>query len=656
MELPKNYDPSLFEAEIYATWEKKGYFKAQGDKAPEKPSFCIVMPPPNITGQLHMGHALDNTIQDTITRYKRMAGYDALWLPGTDHASIATELKVVEKLRSEGISKEQIGREKFLEHAFAWKDEYGGRIVKQLRRLGSSCDWSREAFTMDKNCSKAVRAVFKRLYDKGLIYKGKKIVNWCPSCRTALSDAEVEYDEKDGFLWHIRYPLTDGTGYLTVATTRPETMLGDTAVAVNPQDEKYKSIVGKTLTLPLVNKEIPVIADSYVEIGFGTGAVKITPAHDPNDFEVGLRHDLEVIDVMTDSALMNENAGKYEGLTSLECRKQIVNDLDEQGYLVKTEPYKHNVGSCYRCGTTAEPRVSEQWFVKMTPLAKPAIRAVRQRKTVFVPDRFSKIYYNWMENIRDWCISRSLWWGHRLPVYYCAACGEVHVTDKEAAPTKCTKCGGTAFTQEEAVLDTWFSSALWPFSTLGYPNMQSKDLSKFYPTDVLVTAYDIIFFWVARMIFSGIENMGQVPFAQVLIHGIVRDSQGRKMSKSLGNGIDPLILIDKFGADALRLSLITGIAPGTDIRFSEDKIEPQRNFLNKLWNASRFVMMNLEGKSIKDVSELTKITSAGKWILKKTDSCVRAVTRNLEKYELGLALARIYDFIWGDYCDWYIEL
>ncbi len=650
MELPKNYEPQGFEGRIYENWEKSGYFRAEVD--PSKKPFTIVIPPPNITGQLHMGHALNETIQDVIIRHKRMQGYSALWLPGTDHASIATEVKIVDKLRAEGTSKEEIGREEFLKRAYAWKDEYGGRIVTQLKRLGDSCDWSRLAFTMDEKCSKAVKEVFVNLYNKGLIYQGSRIINWCPHCKTALSDAEVEYEEQAGHLWHIRYPYTDGSGYLVVATTRPETMLGDTAVAVNPKDERYKDKVGKTLKLPLTDREIPIVADDYVELDFGTGCVKITPAHDPNDFEVGLRHNLEVIRVMDDSGVINENGYAYVGLDRYEARKRMVADLEAQGLIEKIEPYTHNVGTCYRCGSTVEPIVSKQWFVKMAPLAKPAVQVVKDKEITFLPARFTKTYYNWMNNIKDWCISRQLWWGHRIPAWYCDDCGEVIVAKE--APATCPKCGSKHLHQDEDVLDTWFSSALWPFSTLGYPD-KTADLAYFYPTNLLVTAYDILFFWVARMIFSGIEHMGQVPFPEVLFHGLVRDAQGRKMSKSLGNGIDPLLLIDKYGADALRFSLITGVAPGSDIRFSEDKMEPARNFLNKLWNASRFVLMNTEGKELPEIGSF-RYSPADKWILYKLNRTIRDVNKFLGKYELGMANSALYDFIWSDFCDWYIEL
>lgn len=646
----KTFTPQEFEQRIYAKWCKEGYFTPKIDKT--KKPFSIVIPPPNITGQLHMGHALNNTLQDIIVRYKRMDGYCTLWVPGTDHASIATELKIVEQIQKEGLSKESIGREAFLERAYKWKDQYGGRIVEQLKRLGSSCDWTREAFTMDKKCSKAVREVFVNLYNKGLIYRGNRMTHWCPGCGTAISDAEIEYEEQASYLWHLRYPYTDGSGYMVVATTRPETMLGDTAVAVNPNDEQYKDVIGKTMKLPLVDRLIPVIADDYVELGFGTGAVKITPAHDPNDFEVGKRHDLEVITVIDDRGFMNELAGKYQGMTREEARKAIVEDLKALDLVEKIEPYNHNVGVCYRCHSAIEPRVCEQWYLKMEELAKPAIDVVRSDKTQFIPKRFDKIYFNWMENIKDWCISRQLWWGHRIPCWYCDDCGEMIVSKTD--PTVCPKCGKSHLRQEEDVLDTWFSSALWPFSTLGFPE-KTEDLEYFYPTNLLVTAYDIIFFWVARMIFSGIEHMGETPFPEVLIHGIVRDSQGRKMSKSLGNGVDPLLLIDKFGADSLRYSLCTGVAPGGDIRFSDDRMESSRNFMNKVWNASRYVIMNLEGKQTLKLEDVT-LTDADKWILTKLQNVVKDVRKNLDKYEIGLALAKLYDFVWSDYCDWYIEL
>ena len=650
MDMSKTYNPSEFEKDIYKEWEEKGYFRAEVD--PNKLPFTIVIPPPNITGQLHMGHALDETLQDTLIRFKRMQGYSALWLPGTDHASIATEVKIVEQMAKEGITKKDIGRDGFLKRAWAWKEKYGGRIIEQLKTLGSSCDWSRLAFTMDNRCSKAVKEVFVNLYEKGLIYRGDRIINWCPDCKTALSDAEVEYVEEDSNLWYIKYPLKDGSGFVTVATSRPETMLGDTAVAVNPKDKKYKDLIGKTLIIPIVNREIPIIADEYVELGFGTGAVKITPAHDPNDFEVGLRHNLQVIRVIADDGFMNENSGKYQGIKSEDCRKQIVEDLKSLGVLEKIEPLHHNVGHCYRCNHTVEPIVSKQWFVKMEPLAKPAIEVVRKKSVKFTPDRFSKIYFNWMENIKDWCISRQLWWGHRIPAYYCKDCGEMIISKEDVKV--CTKCGSTNIVQDEDVLDTWFSSALWPFSTLGYPE-NTEDLKYFYPTDVLVTGYDIIFFWVARMIFSGIEHMGRIPFKYVLIHGLVRDSQGRKMSKSLGNGIDPTEIIAKYGADTLRFSLINGVAAGSDMRFSDEKIEGARNFMNKIWNASRFVLLNAEDKNIRPLKEC-KLSSVDKWIISKLNKTIKEVTINMEKFEMGVALSIIYDFAWSDFCDWYIEL
>ncbi len=648
--MAKTYNPSEFEDRIYKTWEKEGYFTPTID--PNKLPFTIVIPPPNITGQLHMGHALDETLQDTLIRFKRMQGYAALWLPGTDHASIATEVKIVEQMAKEGLTKNDVGREGFLKRAWAWKEQYGGRIVEQLKKLGSSCDWSRLSFTMDEKCSRAVKEVFVNLYNKGLIYQGNRIINWCPHCKTALSDAEVEYEEEDSHLWYINYKVKDSDEFLTVATSRPETMLGDTAVAVNPKDKRYKHLVGKTLILPVLNKEIPVIADDYVELDFGTGAVKITPAHDPNDFEVGVRHNLEVIKVIKDDGTMGDAAGEYEGMPSSEYREVIVNKLKELGALVKIEPLHHNVGHCYRCGTTVESTVSKQWFVKMEPLAKPAVEVVKNKKIKFIPQRFSKIYYNWMENIKDWCISRQLWWGHRIPAYYCDDCGEMTVSKENV--TVCPKCGGTHIRQDEDVLDTWFSSALWPFSTLGYPD-KTPDLDYFYPTDVLVTGYDIIFFWVARMIFSGLEHMNRIPFKDVLIHGLVRDAQGRKMSKSLGNGIDPLKIIDQYGADTLRFSLINGIAPGSDMRFSDEKLEGSRNFMNKIWNASRFVLMNAEGKEIKNLSDC-KLSVADKWIITKLNKAIRDVTVNMERYEMGIALAKLYDFVWNDFCDWYIEL
>lgn len=648
-ELAKAYEPKEVEDRIYDFWMKGKYFHAEVD--PKKKPYTIVIPPPNITGQLHLGHAMDETLQDTLIRWRRMQGYSALWLPGTDHASIATEAKIVEAMRKEGITKEEIGREKFLERAWAWKDQYGGRIVEQLKKLGSSCDWDRLRFTMDEGCNKAVNHVFKKLYDKGLIYRGERIINWCPHCKTSISDAEVVFEEKEGSFWHLRYPLSDGSGYIELATTRPETMLGDTAVAVHPDDERYKALVGKTVILPLVNKEIPIIADSYVEQDFGTGVVKITPAHDPNDFEVGLRHNLPVINVMDDGGVINENGGKYAGMPALEARKQIVKDLDEAGFLLKIEPIKHNVGTCYRCGTVVEPRVSTQWFVKMEPLAKPAIDAVKDGDIRFIPERMDKVYYNWMENIKDWCISRQLWWGHQIPAWYCE-CGETIVS--ETVPTVCPKCGGTHLTRDPDTLDTWFSSALWPFSTLGWPD-NTEELKYFYPTNTLVTGYDIIFFWVARMIFSGLEHMGEVPFNTVFFHGLIRDAQGRKMSKSLGNGVDPLDVISVYGADALRFTLVTGNSPGNDLRFSEEKVSASRNFANKIWNAARFILMNIEGKDI-DCALPKKLYTSDKWILNRFNNVTAAVTENLEKFELGMAVSKLYDFIWDDFCDWYIEL
>lgn len=648
-ELAKAYEPKEVEDRIYDFWMKGKYFHAEVD--PKKKPYTIVIPPPNITGQLHLGHAMDETLQDTLIRWRRMQGYSALWLPGTDHASIATEAKIVEAMRKEGITKEEIGREKFLERAWAWKDQYGGRIVEQLKKLGSSCDWDRLRFTMDEGCNKAVNHVFKKLYDKGLIYRGERIINWCPHCKTSISDAEVVFEEKEGSFWHLRYPLSDGSGYIELATTRPETMLGDTAVAVHPDDERYKALVGKTVILPLVNKEIPIIADSYVEQDFGTGVVKITPAHDPNDFEVGLRHNLPVINVMDDGGVINENGGKYAGMPALEARKQIVKDLDEAGFLIKIEPIKHNVGTCYRCGTVVEPRVSTQWFVKMEPLAKPAIDAVKDGDIRFIPERMDKVYYNWMENIKDWCISRQLWWGHQIPAWYCE-CGETIVS--ETMPTVCPKCGGTHLTRDPDTLDTWFSSALWPFSTLGWPD-NTEELKYFYPTNTLVTGYDIIFFWVARMIFSGLEHMGEVPFNTVFFHGLIRDAQGRKMSKSLGNGVDPLDVISVYGADALRFTLVTGNSPGNDLRFSEEKVSASRNFANKIWNAARFILMNIEGKDI-DCALPKKLYTSDKWILNRFNNVTAAVTENLEKFELGMAVSKLYDFIWDDFCDWYIEL
>ena len=649
-ELAKIYEPNEVEDRIYKFWLDGGFFHAEVDE--KKEPYTIVIPPPNITGQLHMGHALDQTLQDILIRTKRMQGYSALWMPGTDHASIATEAKIVEAMRQEGISKDDLGREKFLERAWAWKEKYGGTIISQLKKLGSSCDWERERFTLDTGCSKAVREVFVTLYEKGLIYRGERIINWCPHCKTSISDAEVSYDEHDGNFWHLRYPLSDGSGYVCLATTRPETMLGDTAVAVHPDDERYKSIVGKTVILPLLNKEIPVIADEYVEMDFGTGVVKITPAHDPNDFEVGLRHNLPVINVMTDDAKMTTDCGKYSGMDRYEARRAIVADLEEGGYLVKVEPMKHNVGSCYRCNSVVEPRISKQWFVKMEPLAKPAISAVKDGDITLIPARFEKTYYNWMENIKDWCISRQLWWGHRIPAWYCADCGEVIVSRE--APTVCPKCKSAQLSQDEDTLDTWFSSALWPFSTLGWPE-ETPEYKYFYPTNTLVTGYDIIFFWVARMIFSGLAYTDKVPFDTVLFHGIVRDSQGRKMSKSLGNGIDPLLEIERYGADALRFTLATGNSPGNDMRYSPERVEASRNFANKIWNAARFVLMNLDENE--PAPYIPKdLALEDKWILSKYNDVVEAVTQNLDKYELGLAVSKLYDFIWDVFCDWYIEI
>ena len=648
-ELEKTYSPASFEERIYNEWCEKKYFTPTIDKT--KPAYSIVIPPPNITGQLHMGHALDNTLQDILIRYKRMSGCCTLWLPGTDHASIATEAKIVEAMKKEGLTKEDLGREKFLERAWEWKKQYGGRIISQLKKLGSSCDWSRERFTLDEGCSEAVKEVFVGLYEKGLIYRGERIINWCPHCLTSISDAEVEYEDQAGHFWHIRYPLTDGSGYLELATTRPETLLGDTAVAVNPSDERYKHLVGKTLTLPLVGREIPIVADEYVEKDFGTGVVKITPAHAPNDFEVGRRHDLPVINVMTPDARIIDEYEKYAGMDRFEARKAIVADLEAGGYLIKVEDYSHNVGTCYRCGTTVEPRVSLQWFVKMEPLAKPAIDAVRNGDIKFVPERFDKNYFHWMENIRDWCISRQLWWGHRIPAFYCDDCGEIVVTKENSAVCPCC---GKAMRQDPDTLDTWFSSALWPFSTMGWPD-KTEDLEYFYPTNTLVTGYDIITFWVSRMIFSGLEWMGEKPFSTVLIHGLVRDAQGRKMSKSLGNGIDPLEIIKDYGADALRFALASGNSPGNDMRFSDEKIEAARNFANKLWNAARFVLMNLD---IEDTAaaDPDKLAPEDKWILSKLNTLAGRVNANLENYELGVALSEIYDFIWDVFCDWYIEL
>ena len=651
-ELPKVYEPQQVETKIYDMWQEGGYFHAEKDES--KKPFTIVMPPPNVTGQLHMGHAMDATLQDTLIRFKRMQGYNALWLPGVDHAGIATQIKVEEELRvKEGLTRYDLGREKFLERVWDWKHKYGNRIVEQQKKLGASCDWDRARFTMDEGCSKAVREVFVSLYEKGLIYKGSRIINWCPNCVTALSDAEVEYVDKPGHLWHIRYPLADGSGEVVVATTRPETMLGDTGVCVNPNDERYQHIIGKKVILPLVNKEIPVVADDYAEMEFGTGCVKMTPAHDPNDFEVGLRHNLEVIRVLNDNGVVNEFGGKYEGMDRYDARKAIVADLEEQGYLVKIEDHAHNVGTCYRCHKDVEPIISAQWFVKMQPLAEEAIRVVKEGETKFVPDRFSKTYMNWMENVRDWCISRQLWWGHQIPAWTRSDCGHITVSREDA--TVCEKCGSTHITREEDVLDTWFSSALWPFETLGWPE-NTDDFNYFYPTDVLVTGYDIIFFWVARMIFSGCEHTGKTPFHTVLIHGLVRDNLGRKMSKSLGNGIDPLEMIEKYGCDALRMNMVTSNSPGNDMRFYVERCEAMRNFANKLWNASRYVMMNLAEDTVNELPSLDKLEIADKWVLSKLNNLIAEVTENLEKYELGIAVQKVYDFIWDTYCDWYIEL
>ena len=649
-ELPKQYDPKLVEDSIYDLWTENDCFHAEPD--PDKTPYSIVMPPPNVTGQLHMGHAMDCTLQDILTRYKRMQGFCALWVPGIDHAGIATQIKVEEELRTkEGLTRYDLGREKFLERVWAWKEKFGNRIVQQQQKMGVSCDWSRARFTMDEGCSKAVRETFCELYDKGLIYKGSRIINWCPHCMTALSDAEVEYTDKPSNLWYIRYPLSDGSGEVVVATTRPETMLGDSGVAVNPEDEKLRHLIGKTCVLPLVNREIPIVGDEYCEIGFGTGAVKMTPAHDPNDFEVGLRHNLEIIRVLNDDGTINENGGKYQGMDRYACRKAIVADLEEQGFLVKIEPYSHNVGTCYRCHNDVEPLISAQWFVKMQPLAEQALEVVRDGRIRFVPDRFTKIYNNWMENVHDWCISRQLWWGHQIPAWYCDECGHINVSRED--PTKCEKCGCTHLTREEDVLDTWFSSALWPFSTLGWPDLDSKDLQYWYPTTDMVTGYDIIFFWVARMIFSGMEQMKKEPFKTVFIHGLVRDDKGRKMSKSLGNGIDPLQIIDTYGADALRFNLITGNSPGNDMRFYTEKCEAMRNFANKIWNASRFVMMNL---TIDRVELPEQLELEDKWVLSKLNTLVKEVTDNMDAFEIGVASAKVYDFIWDTYCDWFIEL
>lgn len=648
--LEKTYNPKAIEAKLYDKWCENKYFHAEVDRS-RKP-FTTVMPPPNITGKLHMGHALDNTLQDIIIRYKRMQGYNALWIPGTDHAAISTEVKVTNQLKEEGIDKKELGREKFLERTWQWKEEYAGTIEAQLKKLGVSCDWDRERFTMDEGCSEAVSQVFINLHEKGFIYKGSRIINWCPVCKTSLSDAEVEHEEQDGFFWHIKYPVVGSDDFLEIATTRPETLLGDTAIAVHPEDERYKDIVGKNVILPLVGREIPVVADYYVDKEFGTGAVKITPAHDPNDFEVGKRHNLPEINIMNDDATINSNGGKYEGMDRYEARKLIVKELEDQGYLVKIVPHSHNVGTHDRCKTTVEPLIKQQWFVKMEELAKPAINAIKTGELCFVPERFDKIYLHWLENIRDWCISRQIWWGHRIPAYYCDDCGEI-VVAKEL-PKKCPKCGCSHFTQDEDTLDTWFSSALWPFSTLGWPK-ETEDLDYFYPTDVLVTGYDIIFFWVIRMVFSGYAHTGKSPFHTVFIHGLVRDSQGRKMSKSLGNGIDPLDIIDQYGADALRMTLITGNAPGNDMRFYNEKVEASRNFANKVWNASRFILMNMEGKEIVAPTDL-KDRPADRWILSKCNRLVKDVTDNMDKFELGIALSKIYDFMWDEFCDWYIEL
>ena len=650
-ELEKTYNPAGIEGKLYEKWLDKKYFRAQPNK--DKKPFTIVMPPPNITGQLHMGHALDNTMQDILIRYKRMQGYEALWQPGTDHAAIATEVKVIESLKKQGIDKEELGRDGFLEKCWDWRKEYGGRIINQLHKMGSSADWDRERFTMDEGCSEAVQEVFIRLYEKGYIYKGSRIVNWCPVCQTSISDAEVEHEDQNGFFWHIKYPIAGEEGrFVEIATTRPETLLGDTAVAVNPEDERYQDLVGKMLKLPLTDREIPVVADAYVDKEFGTGCVKITPAHDPNDFEVGKRHRLPEINIMNDDATINLPGSKYHGMERYEARKAMVKDLEELGLLVKVAPHTHAVGTHDRCKTTVEPMVKQQWFVKMEEMAKPAIEALKTEKLKFVPERFDKIYLHWLENIRDWCISRQLWWGHRIPAYYCDQCGEI-IVSKEV-PTVCPKCGGTHLTQDEDTLDTWFSSALWPFSTLGWPE-KTEDLEYFYPTDVLVTGYDIIFFWVIRMVFSGIEQTGKLPFHTVLIHGLVRDSEGRKMSKSLGNGIDPLEVIEKYGADALRMTLITGNAPGNDMRFYWERVEASRNFANKVWNASRFIMMNIE-KAPDAKAELKELTIADKWILSKANTLAKDVTENLDKYELGIALQKVYDFIWEEFCDWYIEM
>ncbi|MCI9270800.1 MAG: valine--tRNA ligase [Dorea sp.] len=648
--MEKTYNPKAIEDKLYSEWCEKKYFHTEIDKS-RKP-FTTVMPPPNITGKLHMGHALDNTLQDILIRYKRMQGYNALWVPGTDHAAISTEVKVTNQLKEEGIDKKELGREKFLERTWQWKEEYGGTIKSQLMKLGSSCDWDRERFTMDAGCSKAVEEVFIKLYEEGYIYKGSRIINWCPVCKTSLSDAEVEHEEQEGNFWHIKYPIAGTDDYLEIATTRPETMLGDTAIAVHPDDERYQDIVGKTAILPLVNREIPIVADYYVDKEFGTGAVKITPAHDPNDFEVGKRHNLPEINVMNDDATINENGGKYAGMARYEARKQMVEELKEQGLLVKVVPHSHNVGTHDRCRTTVEPLIKQQWFVKMEELAKPAIQAIKTGELKFVPERFDKIYLHWLENIRDWCISRQIWWGHRIPAYYCEECGEMAVAREK--PSVCPKCGHTHMVQDEDTLDTWFSSALWPFSTLGWPE-KTEELEYFYPTDVLVTGYDIIFFWVIRMVFSGYAHTGKSPFHTVLIHGLVRDSQGRKMSKSLGNGIDPLEIIDQYGADALRMTLVTGNAPGNDMRFYKERVEASRNFANKVWNASRFILMNLEDKKLKEPSGV-EFRPGDRWIMSRCNNLVKDMTENIDKFELGIALSKLYDFIWDEFCDWYIEL
>ena len=651
-ELAKTYDPKGLEERLYQKWLDNKYFHAEVNR--DKKPFTIVMPPPNVTGQLHMGHALDETMQDILIRFKRMQGYEALWQPGTDHAAIATEVKVIEKLKEQGINKEDLGREEFLKHAWAWKEEYGGKIINQLKKLGASADWDRERFTMDEGCSKAVKEVFIRLYEKGYIYKGSRIINWCPVCQTSISDAEVEHEDQDGFFWHINYPIVgEEDRFVEIATTRPETLLGDTAVAVNPEDERYKDLIGKMLKLPLTDREIPVIADEYVDKEFGTGCVKITPAHDPNDFEVGKRHNLEEINIMNDDATINDLGGKYAGMDRYEARKAMVKDLEELGLLVKVVPHSHSVGTHDRCGTTVEPMIKPQWFVRMKEMGEAAIKTLQDGNLTFVPERFDKIYMHWLENIRDWCISRQLWWGHRIPAYYCDSCGETIVARE--MPSVCPKCGCEHLTQDEDTLDTWFSSALWPFSTLGWPD-NTEELNYFYPTDVLVTGYDIIFFWVIRMVFSGLEQTGKTPFHHVLIHGLVRDSQGRKMSKSLGNGIDPLEVIDKYGADALRLTLMTGNAPGNDMRFYWERVEASRNFANKVWNASRFIMMNLEKAEVPQEIDLSTLTGADKWILSKVNKLAEEVTENMDKYELGIAVQKVYDFIWEEFCDWYIEM